>query len=369
MMDSFAIAYIPATEHSAESENTFKIEKINLNLWTQCGWSDDRPILDMGFLITNLNYAEKIRISIPFEIKKSELSDLCEVMGNSTNLLGAVFNEPYTSTQLPGDTKFYEVSSYGSSARKFALYKISFEHDVTISCDEYGDSTVTFIDIDSSSIDKNNRFDKYYIRFRIDSNNLKNCIKEYKAPNQFFETLNNSTYMVDLRFNNTRSMDQDLVKELTNEYQLAPVESLHFLLMTKAYVDVDQTPFMSSRSLEDKVWDEYIPTKDENKTTNNIIAYHHKTKSKSESKPNIGSWEFFTRMKSGKCTKWTVLAYVGVVVLINLLSSIIWDILLGGIPCLTSIYSKLILLASLIIISMVVFFWHFPKHRNGKYKH
>ena len=100
-MDSFALAYIPTKK---DKDYDFSI-KVNINLWTQCGWKNDEPVLDIGFFISKLSAAQTIRLYVPFVVDTSNLEDLCECLSKDASLLGAVFNEPYTSADIPNQNK------------------------------------------------------------------------------------------------------------------------------------------------------------------------------------------------------------------------------------------------------------------------
>ena len=50
-MDSFALAYVPSNDKNDENnanKEHFSV-KVNINLWTQCGWEDETPVLDIDF--------------------------------------------------------------------------------------------------------------------------------------------------------------------------------------------------------------------------------------------------------------------------------------------------------------------------------
>lgn len=262
-MDSFALAYIPTKK---DKDYDFSI-KVNINLWTQCGWKNDEPVLDIGFFISKLSAAQTIRLYVPFVVDTSNLEDLCECLSKDASLLGAVFNEPYTSADIPNQNKKARVFEGDDSKVKFILYKLDFSSQNDVQLDSYrnGETQGTFLDFDAKNIlgsIKEGDCQDYYLRFRIQSPELRKCVREYEAPNRYFETLVNSTYMVDMRFNNTRSMNRSLVQTLTtqNNCALAPINGLHFLLMTKVDVDVSND-FNSSRVLEKKTWDEYVNLK------------------------------------------------------------------------------------------------------------
>lgn len=343
-MDSFALAYVSANGAETEREK-FSI-KVNINLWTQCGWKDDCPVLDIGLMASNVSLVKKIRLYIPFPIEKENLSDLCECLSGNTDLLGAVFNEPYTSAARSGEMKKTDVLEGKDRKTKFTLYSLDFaSNDVELSHKQKGvflDFNIGNIIGSSSAVDF---CDEYYFRFRIESPELKNCVREYQAPNRYFETLVNSTYMVDMRFNNTRSLDHSLVQELTaqNGWMLAPINSLHFLLMAKVDVDVEKD-FDSARVLEEKIWNGYVnlPKKSREKstevqtelrTTEDIVAYHKSVKGKDKAdgsgKENIGSWEFFTKIKTGRCNGKTIIPYLLLLILLNIASNFASNILLS----------------------------------------
>ena len=49
-LDSFALAYVPSNDKNDENNENkehFSV-KVNINLWTQCGWDDETSVLDIG---------------------------------------------------------------------------------------------------------------------------------------------------------------------------------------------------------------------------------------------------------------------------------------------------------------------------------
>lgn len=369
-LESFALAYVPSNDENGENNEHFFV-KVNINLWTQCGWNDETPVLDIGLMLSHLSDAKKIRLYLPFQVEKENFEDLCECLSKDANLLGAVFNEPYTSTDIT-TTKRAAVTKGLSKAPEFILYKLDFSSADDVKVSSYKNGKGTFLDFDPQVIrdpSKEYSCDKYYLRFRIQSNVLTDCVREYQAPNRYFETLVNSTYMIDMRFNNTRSMDLSLVQQLNqNDYHLAPIEGLHFLLMAKVDVDVDTNGALtSSRVLEKDIWNSYVNLKaDENRATEDIIAYHSSKKAGGNAN-DIGSWEFFTRLKTGRCSKNTIIPYLVLLILINVGCNFAFNIWLTGlsgiIPNLLSIIKQV---GSLILI--VVLAWLLMRSSNGKSK-
>lgn len=338
-MDSFALAY----EKDSDEECDDFYVKVNINLWIQCESKEKTPVLDLGFMLYNITNVKKIRIYFPFLVSETQITDLCGILSKDNDLLGAVFNEPYSLKTIPDNPKKVLVNRVGNGNNEsnvdtpFVLYSIDPRNDIIF--EEFnGREAGTFADIDISSIKGNvsagnNEDDKeasnYYLRLRVQSPDLADIVREYKSPNRFFDTLVNSTYMVDLRFNNTRSMDHTLVEELTsrNCFRLAPISSLHMLLMTKVYVDVDKSPFCSSRVIEKNIWNNYVEKIFGGKEMLDVIAYH--AKSVANDGKNIGSWEFFTRMKVGKIITRTLLFYFSFLAFFTITCNLLTNLVAG----------------------------------------
>lgn len=367
-MDSFALAYIPSNnDDSGENKEHFFV-KVHINLWTQCGWDDETPVLDIGLMLSHLSDAKKIRLYIPFHIETENLGDLCERLSKDANLLGAVFNEPYTSTDITA-TKRAVVTKGISKAPEFILYKLDFSSTDDVILSSYKNGTGTFLEFNPQVIkspSKENSCDKYYLRFRIQSKALTDCVREYQVPNRYFETLVNSTYMIDMRFNNTRSMDLSLVQQLTqSDCHLAPIVGLHFLLMAKVDVDVYANgAFHSSRVLEKDIWNSYVkPKADKKRATEDIIAYHSSKKAGSND-TDIGSWEFFARLKAGRCSAKTIIPYLVLLILINVGCNFAFNIWLTELSVILP--NRLPIIKQVASLIVIIFIAWFLMHSAGR---
>ena len=347
-MDSMALAYKPKPGKPSTPNDSFSV-KVNINLWTQCGWESELPVLDIGLMLYNLSLVDELRLYFPFELNVEEITDLCDLLAHDNDLTGAVFNEPYSIHIDPSAPKKARVELVpGQNPPKksdspFVLYSLDPKNDIkletfignTAGVDVKG----TFANISVASIvdekvaGTTTKKTNYYLRFRIQSPQLANCVREYKAPNRFFETIVNSTYMVELRFNNTRSMTCTLVEKLTSRdgYQLAPIQSLHMLLMTKVYVDVDSSSFKSSRAIEENIWNKYVEEISGKKPPKDIIAYHAKSSSEDVAS-GIGSWEFFARMKAGKFSIQDIIPYILLLAIFSISFNVLTDIVLYFLP-------------------------------------
>lgn len=316
-MDSFALGYL--SKKNSDKECKFKV-KVNVNLWMQCGWKLKEPVLDLGFMLYNLRDVEKLYIYIPFELENTEFIDLCETVAKERNLLGAIFNEPYLpeSCLMPKRTKI-EYSSKKPHIKNtgdvpFYLYALDSQNDLNFEKfqGQKSESVGTFITINAESIvgdDSDPNVSNYYIRFRLKTPKLSGLVRQYHRPNRCLESFVNAINMAEFRFNNTRSMDHSLVEKLTDRdgVKLAPISSLHFLLMTHASVDVDCFPFKSSRVIEKNIWNDYVQAISDGKEPEDIVAYHAKFAGKDND--TIDSIEVFTKIKIAKSEKIAFVIY------------------------------------------------------------
>lgn len=150
-MDSFALAYVPSNDKNDENnanKEHFSV-KVNINLWTQCGWDDETPVLDIGLMLSHLSDAKKIRLYLPFQVEKEDLEDLCECLSKDANLLGAVFNEPYRSADVTSNSKKVEVMKEGDAKKtEFILYKLDFLSPNDVKLIPYKKNKGTYLEFD-----------------------------------------------------------------------------------------------------------------------------------------------------------------------------------------------------------------------------
>lgn len=307
---------------------------MNFNLWTQCDKTSE-SFLDIGFMLENITAAEKIYYYIPFA--NAQVDDLSLLINNS-KIIGAIFNEKYSTLDIPGKNRFWPVQN-DTGKNSFVIY--SWKGNGKLRAVEFVpyENTGGLLEIDVKSVIDQiegipcasfSKNDCFYFRFRVNIPNPKQhdtIVREYTPPNSFLQSTLATTYIVDFRFNDLRSLPDSIIDELTpRNHEFVHVKKLHFLLMTKAHVDVETgVRDFSLRELEEKTWDEYIQDKFE---TKDIVAYHCAEKRK-EDEPPIKQWEFFAKIKVNKSTKKVLGLYFIVLlitsVLFNLLSSFLWQ--------------------------------------------
>ncbi len=273
-MQSFAFWY--------EAENEIKniSAKLNFNLWTECGWKKNTQYLDVGFLLLGWQPTIKLNFFVPFDVDIANIYDLGEFF-KTPELASAIFNENLQSA--PEENKKDFLVRNKDTNSDFIIYCLDIKKDLEIiqynesTNEKNNDSVGTIIRIDLS--DKNLDSSKpLYFRFRIKDVNLNNLVKKYSTDKHGLQSVFNTTYTVDFRFYNKRSLDKSLLEQINNHF-IIPIDSIHFLVITKTHVNL-VTSECQGRKLEENVWDEYVNSfKTKNKTTD-LIAYHFKEKFK-----------------------------------------------------------------------------------------
>lgn len=266
-MQSFAFWY----EADKKVENIFA--KLNFNLWTECGWKKNPQYLDIGFLLNNWGNAKKLNFFVPFKVEVNNICDLGEFF-KVPELASAIFNEnlqPAPEENL----KCFEIKNKDNDS-SFLIYCLDENKDLHFesyneSDNELDVGTIISIDLSNKSLDKSKQL---YFRFRIKDTNFENLVKNYSSDTHGLQSVFNTTYTVDFRFLNKRTLNKSLL-EMINKHFIMPIDSIHFLLMTKTHVNLITTD-CQGRKLEEKIWNAYI----NNNPSNDLIAYHFRTKFK-----------------------------------------------------------------------------------------
>lgn len=332
-MESFAFWYKEKSDLTGMQQDQLRAT-MNFNLWCECGWNQrkrfrwinpqkDKPFLDIGFKLTNLHCAEEIYFFLPFKIDEKDKTKCIQDLGGkfqNTSLVDAVFNET-SSTTISANKKTINVSVEGQPS--FKIYQLDIAHDVILS--KFGEGTILTIKTERV-LYGGSPTDVYYFRFRIKEFPCEFLIHQYSTPHRAIQSLFHTTYMIDFRYHNVRSLQKSLIEKFNEKSNhVVNVTSLHFLLMTKAYIDMSIDGIKSVRKLEDEIWKDYVDGND----TTDLVAYHFSQKAEKKwdvvedndySKCFIESSELFAKFSIERAV---IIWYILITLLIGTVGSIV----------------------------------------------
>ncbi len=305
-MSSFAIFTDKCNEH-------FFID-VHFNLWNQ---NYDDNYLDIGIMLNNLNENQNIYLYLPFIIEQEQIYSMEESLKNDITL-NAIFNENYF-VGTPGQSKWIPVSNkrINNSNEENVLFKVYL-------LDSSNDIKKLSLKQEFNDIENiNNVFkmpEKIYVRFRIKLPPNIDIINEYSRPYDFIRGAFAKNYIIDFRYNDKRSFSRSEYEVINTKYQLAKTKKLHFLLMTKVYVEVECSTEVKKRRLESNVWKNYAP----NAETTDIIAYHATKKIRpEEDKDDIESWDFFAKQTVENKNWWLLIRFILITIFFGAFASMI----------------------------------------------
>lgn len=326
-MQSFAFWY---KKNEKITENGKSLSAIlNFNLWSEC-WNDI-SYFDIGLKVKNISLAKSVCVYVPFKVEEKEISDLSDNFRNSV-LTSAIFNENYTT---PNDTKnkIIPVTNEDTKQIDFYVYELKSENDDNskfLKCEnKLGGCIITIDNIKKMNFTTEMNGKEIYFRFRIAKKTFPVLLNEHKSKFWAFQSISSKIYDIDFRCMDKRSMNSDLLSEINNGEGSKKIDitALHFLLITKTYVDVSQDAG-KGRKLEEKIWNDYVmcPVSSAKRPTDDLIAYHYCQKASEEKKEKLDKIEkYFVKYSVEKSLIWI---YILVSVFIGAGGSALWSLIL-----------------------------------------
>ena len=306
-MSSFAI-------FTDKDNNKFSID-VHFNLWNQ-SYNDN--YLDIGIMTYDLIKNQKLYIWLPFKINSEQINDLKDSL-EDIDIINAIFNENYI-LQREGKSKW--INLYQRQKLQFRVYLLDIIKDIKIVDQEAlgfnknENISVLEIDVNFEEIDDIPK----YLRFRVRLPEYTNIIHEYNRPHHFIRGAFSKNYIIDFRYNDKRSFSASENEIIDTKYYLTKTKKLHFLLMTKVYVDVECSVNVRKRRLESNLWKKYVLNGD----TVDIIAYHATKNIKEDNNSeDIGSWEFFAKQTVETKNWFLLLSFIILTIIFGAIGSII----------------------------------------------
>lgn len=237
--------------------------ELHLNLWDM----KTSYYLDIGFYIEECSNIDQLFFYSPFEIKKSDVSDLGGKLNNK-KLVDAIFNASYSISKDETPKLIKVENSSNNVNNKKAVFNI-----YSLSKEQYHIKSVadgSQIVIDLKNCPKNDK--PYYFRIRINiSKSVSSLSFTSKIPSNVFSELLKETEVIDFRLNELRSCNDD-IKEIFFKETYPNLRTIHYLILRESSdVIISHEKITSSRILEKDLWSIY-----NGDIKNDMIAYHIK---------------------------------------------------------------------------------------------
>lgn len=297
--------------------------EINFNYLVDCMEKKDCfPALDFGikYEYNDEMYNGYICLFIPFKIEQTNISDLGKCLSDNKEVLNSIFNENYTTHNVKA-VNFCNV--YDKKACIFCIYALDIHHDISM----YDDFEGTIVKIRVKKPGNDCKSHKIYYRLRMEAEVLQELKKVYTPGNNILLSSFEKNSYIDFRFNDGRTLEARLIEEMEEENNIPVfIEKFHFLLITKAQVQVTASEVYTERSLEKELWNAYYSKFGKK---NLIVANHWHKKDES----GIRKISLLIKFRENVCTNGTILLYLIVLffitVLFNGVSAFIWNYWLG----------------------------------------
>lgn len=321
-MKSFALWIERDDKEAGTGEEVKSSVEINFNYLTDCMNMDDHdPALDIGIKYEYKEEMKNICIYIPFLIRREDIADLGKCLSDNKEILNSIFNENYTTHNVE-TINFCNVMDKGVVV--FSVYALDIQHDLQITNDFEG----TIIKIKAKKPEEDCAF-KIYYRFRIETAALKEMKNVYTPTNNVLSSSFERYSYVDFRFNDYRTLDTGLIEEMQKKTNVSIfIEKFHFLLITKAQIQVMASEEYTERSLNKELWNAYYQDFGQE---NLIVANHWHKKAKEK---EIKEVSLLIKFHENVCTNRTIAVYVlilfALTVLFNSISTWVWELWLRG---------------------------------------
>lgn len=242
--------------YESNDSNTNVCLDVDINLW-RLNSPKHRAYFDIGLLIRDIAPVNKVYIYFPFDFEHGNIVDLSEKL-KTPEMVQGVFNEDYF---VKADTK--ETIVLNSNGERFRICFLDNKSE-DIKVEKKYDGTLVSFDVRKNEEDKSHR--KSYYRFRIKDLKSKKFfpfIEHYKPKNSFFESAFIETEMIDVRINEKRNQNRNLIDDIkkVKQYTRFVLTKVNFFVITSENDDVmsDGINMIYKRQLETgNFWTDYL---------------------------------------------------------------------------------------------------------------
>lgn len=314
-MQSFGV-WCKTKDNTADNA---KIQKFQINLWDlkKNGLKNQKPFIDFGIEISNLDELEQIIIYIPFKIDLNHLVDLSDKVSN-IDTARLLFNDDNYNSSTESDFVYLKhgekkILLFPFMGDKYTepLYKLE---------DKYGGSLLSFYLHNIFGKNPIVKDKNLYIRFRLNCKEIRDMLFcKIEKKNLYLESGFTALQVVDVKINKKRNLPLRLCKFMENSnFKFATFSNIHFFIMEKAQNDVISLSddFGDCRTLENEQWRNYL---DNINPPKRVMVYHNKNvEGKSD-------YSFVAKIVE-PTAKWSIIIlYVIIMILLGMVSSYLYD--------------------------------------------
>lgn len=253
--------------------------EVHINIWRNNQRKKRKyfDLFDIGFRFEELRSLRSLSISLPFVIRPEHVSDLFEVM-HDTSTLSAIFNETLTPGSMSDGGNCFAASHTETKGVKFFVWRCPVEERQFSMIGE-GRDRGTVITISDQFFDRlRPRVGDHYFRLRIRVPvGMENGFVSSNGPRDsaFLSTISTSE-IVEFRLNERRNFSNALRNRLqAKDCSLIDITGVHYFLIRDMDVEMTRahTGFRKMRLLEPDMWERYLD-ECEGFSPDKMIIYH-----------------------------------------------------------------------------------------------
>lgn len=305
--------------------------ELHVNYWKlPIGRGKYNRFLDFGIMLNEVAHdIESVLFYFPFSITKEDIEDLGEPL-TKNEMLATLFNCECGVRNNPSNLSYHTVTPFDKDRHRFWLYTLSQQNFSikNLSGDKGCTLSVKIKSIPNKTKgilanDDNQYKSNLYFRFRINNLSSKDFFHEENISNDFLQGAFSKSELFDFRVNEMRDFDKGVYEELRNGNTFFSFNKVHFYFVgssedesvkgSKSYKDI--------RLLDLDRWNEYLGKNVIN--NKKIIAYHWCYKEDTFIKKiKIPLQTIYKSLSI-----WRVIKYCSVIIGLNILGCIIFQIL------------------------------------------
>ena len=312
----------------SKKHETEKVE-FHINLWkVKNGIIKVIPNLIFDFGIKFDSTITELCLFLPFRISKElGVKDLGKCLSTNRNLLNAVFNEDMICQSASNHcfSKITNNTTEDDTPTSFFIYHLGADNIKIQDYTEESKVKGTYLTININGKPSNNKesqTEKYYVRFRIYVENIKEIVRTEILSNDLLQAAFSRMDLFDIRLNEKREIPSKVEEKMKKEqFDQCSFDKLHFFYIVDTHETIDNGIDIrkDSRLLENEQWFDYEPHS--NIADVNYIAHHWKKKR--EKDESISHFSLFFSTIYPRLSVVRLAAYFSIIIILGWIGSML----------------------------------------------